>query len=649
MKQQTRQMPKLEFRAAISPNSFVEKDNTLEVVFTTGSEGERGVFFEEPFLESLSLEPGHVRLARMNQGAPVLDNHRAFGSVANVIGVVENARIESSKGIAKIRLSQKPELAGIVTDIKTGIIRNVSVGYNVYKYQDISERDDRGRIQVRRLRAVDWEPLEISFVPVGFDPGAQVRSEPQLHDVIIESEETMALNLVKDDDKKDQAQPAQTEPKLPVLDGDRVLQAERKRVADIKILCRNAQIGRETEDDYITKGLSLEMVRTSILEAMIEKSKQTQIRSDGQASVSDTHNPIAHFQRGAENYLLYRINNKHELDENAKRFRGYTLVELMKENISVRGIATKGLEKTEIITRGIHSTSDFPNLLANVGNKVLRDAYKQNMQTFAPFVKRITVPDFKEQTRVQLGELTDFKKKNEAGEYEEATISESAEKYSIASYGRIIIFTREMIINDDLNAFARVPIQLGQKASKLESKLFWEIITGNPNMSDGNALFSAAHANLAAGGDIGAISIATLSTARKAMMTQTGIDGEEIDIFPRYLVVPVALLTTAQQFLAANIRSTSTKAADVNPFAGGELGDMPIAERRLDKASTDAWYMFSSTDQVDIIEMATLEGESSPIIETAVSFETDGVKVKARYSVGAKALDWRGIYKNPGV
>ena len=36
-------------------------------------------------------------------------------------------------------------------------------------------------------------------------------------------------------------------------------------------------------------------------------------------------------------------------------------------------------------------------------------------------------------------------------------------------------------------------------------------------------------------------------------------------------------------------------------------------------------------------------------IETRNGFDVDGVEIKCRLDFGAKAIDWRGLYKNPGA
>jgi hypothetical protein len=86
--------------------------------------------------------------------------------------------------------------------------------------------------------------------------------------------------------------------------------------------------------------------------------------------------------------------------------------------------------------------------------------------------------------------------------------------------------------------------------------------------------------------------------------------------------------------------------SNVNIFAG-RLS--VIAEPRLDDASPDAWYLAASTEQIDIIELAFLEGqEGGPMVESKLGFDVDGIEFKARHDVTAKVLDWRGLYKNEG-
>jgi hypothetical protein len=65
--------------------------------------------------------------------------------------------------------------------------------------------------------------------------------------------------------------------------------------------------------------------------------------------------------------------------------------------------------------------------------------------------------------------------------------------------------------------------------------------------------------------------------------------------------------------------------------------------------SATAWFLAGSPDQIDILEYGSLEGEEGPIVESRVGFDIDGLEVKCRHDFAAKAIDWRGLYKNPGA
>ncbi len=66
--------------------------------------------------------------------------------------------------------------------------------------------------------------------------------------------------------------------------------------------------------------------------------------------------------------------------------------------------------------------------------------------------------------------------------------------------GKVIGITRQVIINDDLDAFTRVPSLFGTAAATLESDVVWGIVTANPAMGNGVALFHANHKNLTGAG-----------------------------------------------------------------------------------------------------------------------------------------------------
>ena len=130
------------------------------------------------------------------------------------------------------------------------------------------------------------------------------------------------------------------------------------------------------------------------------------------------------------------------------------------------------------------------------------------------------------------------------------------------------------------------------------------------------------------------------------MAKQTGIDKKTIlNVRPTFMLVPTALELTAEQLIAQNL--VPARSGDVVPPSIRSL--QPISEPRLDAASTTAWYLVANPAQIDTIEYAYLEGQQGAYIETRNGFDVDGVEIKCRLDFGAKAIDWRGLYKNAGA
>jgi hypothetical protein len=176
--EESRDIPALSIRAAVMPASIDEEARTVELVWSTGADVQRSEWWSgKRFIERLSLKAEHIRLDRLNGGAPLLDAHMSW-SVRDQIGAVvpDTAKITRKEGRAIVRFSSRDDVEPIWRDVKEGILRNVSVGYRVYKFEETAGREDN--IPIRT--AIDWEPFEISMVPMGADPRAGVRGEQKL-------------------------------------------------------------------------------------------------------------------------------------------------------------------------------------------------------------------------------------------------------------------------------------------------------------------------------------------------------------------------------------------------------------------------------------------------------------------------------------
>ena len=149
----------------------------IDVVWSTGAPVVRYPWWDDPYIEELSLDSEHVELGRLNNGASVLNNHKSH-DLSFVLGTVlrESAKVDGKKGTATVRLSKRKDIEGIVEDIEAGIISKISVGYIVKVFEEhLPEAEGK----LRTLKAIKWEPLEISFVCIPADDGSESRASEE--------------------------------------------------------------------------------------------------------------------------------------------------------------------------------------------------------------------------------------------------------------------------------------------------------------------------------------------------------------------------------------------------------------------------------------------------------------------------------------
>ena len=622
----------------LMPESVDAERRTVEVVWSTGAAvRRRDPWTGKRYDEMLSLEETHVDLSRLNGGAPLLNTHGAW-DLRDVIGVVERAWIaregEALVGRASVRFSDRDDVEPIWRDVASGIVRNVSVGYAVRSYE-ITETDGQPPV----WRAVDWQPLELSAVPVGADAAAGFRAagqpspppEPTTHPchllrrvpAPIPEEPTMTRDAETETTPPQAAAAAVAAPSAPAepapapearaaadapqtraaapaaeatppvaapaaapaatpaelnAAAERARAEERHRIATIHDAARKLGVAGSVADHLVARGVGVDAARAALIDAAAAHDAQAETRPHvrmGGLDATETR------RSAVEAALLHRYDpGRFALSEPAREWRGLSLIEMARGWLEAEGVRVRGLSRDEIATRALHSTSDFPAILAGVTNKTLRAAYETAPRTYPAIARRTTVADFKLVHRLQLGEAPQLEKVNQSGEFKRGTIGEAQETYRIETFGKVIGITRQVLINDDLDAFTRVPALFGTSAATLESDVVWGIFTANPAMADGAALFHASHKNLAGAG--AALDVAGLAKARTAMAQQRGLDGKTLlNVRPSYLVVPSALELTAEQLLAQNI--VPAKAVDVVPSSIRSLA--VVAEPRLDPAS----------------------------------------------------------------
>jgi hypothetical protein len=642
-------------------NSIDKATRTAVVEWTRGAGVRRYDWMRDRFYqEQLSLADGAIRMGRLDSGsAPLLDSHNQW-DLRGVIGVIERAYTESGKRLASVRFSARDEVKPLFQDVQDGIIRNVSVGYIVHRIEMQAPLKD-GEDWIYRV--VDWEPVELSLVPIGADPGAGVRTAKPADDVPKFSCEfiTPAAAAGSSSTSQRNQETPMTEtvkPAVPAADpnagskeqekslelrAQEATKAERERILGIQARAQKAGMSAEDTEKLVSEGLSLEASCVRLVDLLAAKKPAPQ-----GAAVIDVVRDETVAERGAiVAALMHRADPSLKLDDQSKQFAGYTLRELARERLEAKGIRTRGMSIVEICNRTFESGSDLPNIVLDAANKSLRQAYDAAPRTHEMWARQSTAPDFKNINRVVLSGAPSLLKVLPGEEIKRGAVTDGKETYQLATYARILGINRATIINDDMQAFTRLPALAARSASDLEADTVYSILTTNANLADGVALFATAtHVNLSSSSD--AISVTSLGAGRGAMRVQKGLEGRPINVSPRFLLVPVAKETLAEQYTSADF--VSAKSSDINPFRGGKPSALTVvAEPRLDANSATAWYLAADPSQIDTVEYAYLEGQPGVYLESRMGWDIDGMELKVRLDFAAKALDYRGLWKNPGA
>jgi hypothetical protein len=250
------------------------------------------------------------------------------------------------------------------------------------------------------------------------------------------------------------------------------------------------------------------------------------------------------------------------------------------------------------------------------------------------------VKDFRNQYALQVGGFTTAEKVPEKADYHEIEMTDDRAEYKVAKYGQIFALSWEAMTNDDLGAFGQTAQRLGgMMARTVEDFVFGTMLDDNPTLYDSIALFHNTHANNLGSGK--ALSHDNLEAGIKLLMAQTDIEGNPLDIKPKYLIVHPNEYYEALRLVKSPARP-ATANNDINVHYG-ELEVIPTA-----RVTSTRWFVMADPAQIETFEIGFLGGRQQPeIFEEGVDgmFRSDVKRWKARHVFGGAWVDYRGIVR----
>jgi hypothetical protein len=650
----------LQTRAAFQAASFNDEKGTVEVTFTTGARGLRAPWFGERFYEELEVSEAACDLTRLNNGASVLNSHSA-SDVRDVIGVVERAWIVSGEGRALIRFSDREDVKAIRADVKSGVLRHISIGYQVGKY----EKTETAADGIPVYRATKWTPAEVSIVPVAFDDRAVVRSsESDVYEVSVIQRST-EKNAMTPEEIAAAAAKRQTEINDAVA-------AARVRDSGIQKAAKLAGFDEKRTAELIASDKTVEQVRSEVLDVLAARSLETQETNHVRMTVTD--DSADKFKRGAEAWILEKggaldvVRKAEAKDEYQRRtsslglgkvesgageFRGASMADLAAHFLRSHGVNLKTFDKVKLFQAaynyrsGYHTTSDFAVLFENVMYKALLAAYATQGDVWSEFCGTKEVQDFRPSNFFRTGSFGVLPPLNENGEFQNTAIPDGEKStVSVTTYGDIIALGRQAVINDDMGALVDVAQQRGRDArTTIEDKVFTQLAL-NSNLGptvNGTIFFSVTNANINA--TAAANTAASWDLDAQKMGNQTDISGNH-----KLNLVPQVLLLSREKRMEAQVLNTSSVkigGSNGEPNPGAGMAPKIVSTTRL-TGTRRYWFANPSSNPAIVVGFLAGQG-SAPVLSSEEGFRVDGTQFKTRLDFGVSFFDPKCAVTNAGA
>ncbi|WP_108259133.1 phage major capsid protein [Mangrovicoccus ximenensis] len=548
-----------------------------------------------PFLEV--LDPAGLQFAE-DSDVPLLTDHRA--SARETVGRAFGFAADGDQVTATLRLGAADDIEPLHQRVQDGTLKHVSAGYRVQQWSEATDPQTGQRTKT----AVRWQILEVSLTPVPADHRAVIRrsndmpfDNPETRDDFVETIRS-ALNLPE-------------------------------KWAE--------ELAEDLNEDGIRKAAQAELLK----------------RQAPRIRVTRSHDDPQQIHTRAADALAFRMTGG-ELPEASREYVGMSLLDHAKDSLQRSGVSTRGMAADDVLQRSSMGTSDFPLLVSNAMGKVAAQAYQSAESPLKALARQRVLPNFKTSTSIRIGEMGQLEEMTEHGEFKHVSRAEVGEEMTLKTFGRAINVSRKLIIDDDLGLLGDMTSAMGQAAAQTEAAQLVNLLTSNPEMSDGTPVFDASRGssvfNEFSGNyasfskdtsDAVNLAWAWVTAARFNMRNAKGGDGSTVvKVTPKYIVVGPVYETHGMQLLS---EIQAAVVSQVNPHTHLEL----IVDPYLGEATN--WYLMADPATMPCLQYGYLASAQGVQIQRQESWDTLGLKYRAYLDFGCGWLDWRGAALFEGV
>ena len=579
-------------------------------------------------------------LAVPSQARPIRFGHDPLSGV----GHTDAIRVEAGQLVATGVISRDTQAAKeVVASSRNGFPWQASVGASVEEFEFIKDNQKatvNGQELTGPVNVVRKATLgEISFVDLGADGrtsasiAAHQNKEPR----------------VMADDSNPTPTPITAAEQTPEQIRVAAL-AETSRITAVRKVCggKHGEIEAQAiRDNWDATRTELEVLRASRPKAPAIHAPDTSVTSEVLEA--------ACFQ-SAKLEGIEKTCSAQAIEIAAKRFQGgLGLQELLFEAAIANGYTGRTFRDSRRVLeaafgRGIEAgmaTIDVGGILSNVANKFLLEGFFSVERVWRSICAVRNVSDFKTVTSYRLVGKDQYEIVAPGGELKQGTLGEETYTNKADTYGLMLTIDRRDIINDDLGAITTVPRKLGRGSGLKINDVFWTAFMNNA------AFFSVGNKNFISGADT-ALGIDGLTKGEQTFMDLVDTDGKPTGVMPSIMLVPTALSAMGTQlYKSVELRDTTanTKFPVANPHQGKFRIEVSryLANALYTGNSAKAWYLLADPNDLPVIEMAFLNGQEAPTVETSdADFNMLGIRMRGYHDFGVNLQDPRGGVKSKG-
>lgn len=299
---------------------------------------------------------------------------------------------------------------------------------------------------------------------------------------------------------------------------------------------------------------------------------------------------------------------------------------------------------------GGFSSYDLSSVLANTANKFLLEGWGGGEMVWQTITDIVSVRDFKTNTFFKLSGNLKYKKVAPGGQIEHGQVSTDSYTVQADTYGIMFGIDRASIINDDLGAITRIPLEMGYGANDAFNEAFWTEFLDHAAFFD-----SSTHGNVVASGVLtGTTGVTALTVAETAFLNQTKPNGTPLGILPTILLVPPGYKRAALNLMNSQMYNSGTTApmGATNTFANNYDVQCSayIANAAYSGYSTVKWYLLCNRPGFSTMLTAFLNGRQAPVVETAeMMFNELGVQMRAYHDFASNKMEYRAGVQSTGA